>query len=91
MQLSLLTSLSLSLPSAPCSQAPSVHVPPLMAEIKFYTYTEPQATLQFYIYYFYDFGQQTIRQKVKDYIVANIMQIQSPLNHLSKLYFDVLL
>jgi hypothetical protein len=36
-------------PSAPCSQTPSVYVPPLMSEIKFHTHMKPQGKLQFCI------------------------------------------
>jgi hypothetical protein len=36
--------------SAPCSQAPSVYVPPLMRETKFHSHTEPQAKLEFCVF-----------------------------------------
>jgi hypothetical protein len=48
--------------SAPCSQTPSVCVPPLMSGTKFHTHTEPQAKLQFSKFQLLRFRQQTGRQ-----------------------------
>jgi hypothetical protein len=50
--------------SAPCSQTPSVSVPPIMSDTKFHTCTE----------------QQLRRQKVLDRMVASITRIKYPLN-----------
>jgi hypothetical protein len=41
--------------SAPCSQTPSVYVPPLMSEAKFHTHTERQAKLSSCIFWFLSF------------------------------------
>jgi hypothetical protein len=49
--------------SAPCSQTPSVCVPPLMSETKFHTHTEPQTKLWFCIFQFFSF--QTADEKTK--------------------------
>jgi hypothetical protein len=50
--------------SAPCSQAPSVYVPPLISEIKFRTHTESKAKITFLhilIFMFLDSRQEDKR------------------------------
>jgi hypothetical protein len=42
--------------SAPCSQTPSVYVPPLMSEIKFHSHSESRAKLCSYIFQFSSFS-----------------------------------
>jgi hypothetical protein len=62
--------------SAPCSQTPSVYVPPLMSDTK--------SHINYDLVYsnFYVFRQQKRRRKVQDRSVASITRIQSPLNFL---------
>jgi hypothetical protein len=59
--------------SAPCSQTPSVYVPPYFRDQLLHTY---RTTSNISLVYsnFYIFWQQTRRQKVLDWMVANITE-----------------
>jgi hypothetical protein len=66
--------------SAPCSQIPSVYVPPLMSEIMFTPIQNHRQNYSLVYSNFYVLWQQTRRQKVLDRMVASITETQYPLN-----------
>jgi hypothetical protein len=68
--------------SVPCSQTPSVYVPPLMSRSSFTPIQNHEQNYSFVYSNFYFFRQQTRRQKVLDWMVARITQRESPPNFL---------
>jgi hypothetical protein len=69
--------------SAPCSQTSSVYVPPLMSENVSSTPIQTHGQNYSFVYFnFYIFRQHMRRQKVLNWMVAGINQIQFALNFL---------
>jgi hypothetical protein len=61
----------------PCSQTPSVYVPPLSERPSFTPIQNHRQNYSFVYSNFYVFGQQTRRQKVLDWMVVSITRICS--------------
>jgi hypothetical protein len=66
----------------PCSQTPSVYVPPLISETKFNTHIESQAKIIILRINIDIFWQEITRQKILDWTESRITWIQSYLNFL---------
>jgi hypothetical protein len=68
--------------SAPCSQTPSVRVPPLCQRQSFATRQNHRHNYSFVYSNFYVFRQQTKRQKVLNRMVTSVIRIQCYFNFL---------
>jgi hypothetical protein len=71
--------------SIPCSQTPSVCVPPLMSEIESHTHTTQEQNYSFEYFNFYVFGQQTRKQNVLDWMVTTVPELNLFLFSICKL------